>query len=249
MELLIPDWTDIPANVGALSTLRSGGVSRGAYDDGHGGGGLNLGVHVQDDLAHVQRNRALLRSILPAEPAWLTQVHGVNVADAAQVRGAPDADACIATEAGAVCVMMTADCLPVLLCDASGSVVGAAHAGWRGLAGGVLEKTVAAMRGRGAGEIVAWLGPAIGPQQFEVGQDVLEAFAAHDAASRSAFAAIAGREGKYLADIYQLARRRLAQAGVSRVAGGGLCTVSDSRFYSYRRDKQTGRMASLIWLR
>ncbi len=249
MELLIPDWTDIPGNVGALSTLRSGGVSHGPYGDGQGGGGLNLGVHVQDELAHVQRNRALLRSILPAEPAWLTQVHGVNVADAAQVQGAPDADACIATESGAVCVMMTADCLPVLLCDVSGSVVGAAHAGWRGLAGGVLEKTVAAMRGRGAGEIIAWLGPAIGPQQFEVGQDVLEAFVGHDTASRSAFAAIAGREGKYLADIYQLARQRLAQAGVLRVAGGGLCTVSDPRFYSYRRDRQTGRMASLIWLR
>jgi len=137
----------------------------------------------------------------------------------------------------------------VLLCDAAGSVVGAAHAGWRGLAGGVLEKTVAAMRGRGAGEISAWLGPAIGPQQFEVGQDVLEAFAAHDSASLTAFVAIAGREGKYLADIYQLARQRLAQVGVQRVAGGGLCTVSDKRFYSYRRDKQTGRMASLIWLR
>jgi YfiH family protein len=249
MELLIPDWIDIPANVGALSTMRGGGVSRGPYDDGHGGGGLNLGVHVRDELAHVQRNRALLRSILPAEPSWLTQVHGVNVADAAQAQGAPDADACIASEPGAVCVMMTADCLPVLLCDAAGSVVGAAHAGWRGLAGGVLEHTVAAMRGRGAAEISAWLGPAIGPQQFEVGQDVLEAFVAHDPASRAAFVPVAAREGKYLADIYQLARQRLAQVGVQRVAGGGLCTVSDKRFYSYRRDKQTGRMASLIWLR
>ncbi|WP_016832968.1 polyphenol oxidase family protein, partial [Herbaspirillum lusitanum] len=148
MELLIPDWTGIPANVGALSTLRSGGFSQGPYDDGQGGGGLNLGVHVQDEPAHVQRNRALLRSILPAEPSWLTQVHGVNVADAVQVQGAPDADACIASEPGAVCVMMTADCLPVLLCDVAGSVVGAAHAGWRGLAGGVLENTVSAMRGR-----------------------------------------------------------------------------------------------------
>lgn len=249
MELLIPDWTGIPANVGALSTLRSGGFSQGLYDDGQGGGGLNLGVHVQDEPAHVQGNRALLRSILPAEPSWLTQVHGINVADAAKVQGAFDADACIASEPGAVCVMMTADCLPVLLCDAAGSVVGAAHAGWRGLAGGVLENTVSAMRDRGAGEINAWLGPAIGPQQFEVGQDVLDAFAAHDAASRSAFVAIAGREGKYLADIYQLARQRLAQVGVQRVAGGGFCTVSDKRFYSYRRDKQTGRMASLIWLR
>lgn len=255
MELLIPDWIDRPANVGAMTTLRQGGVSLGPYDDGQGHGGLNLGVHVQDAPEHVAHNRQLLRSILPAEPAWLTQVHGVNVIDAAEVQGAPnvlnapDADACLAAQAGVVCAMMTADCLPVLFCDVAGTVVGAAHAGWRGLAAGVLERTVAGMRDRGAGEILAWLGPAIGPQQFEVGQDVLDAFVARDAASHRAFVAIPGRAGKFLADIYQLARLRLAQIGVDRVAGGGFCTVSDTRFYSYRRDKVTGRMASLIWLR
>ncbi|WP_034297563.1 peptidoglycan editing factor PgeF [Herbaspirillum sp. RV1423] len=249
MELLIPDWKDIPGNVGALATLRQGGFSQGLYGDGQGGGGLNLGVHVQDDLDHVRHNRSLLRSILPSEPTWLTQVHGVDVADAAEAKDAPEADASIASKPGAVCVMMTADCLPVLFCDTAGRVVGAAHAGWRGLAAGVLENTVAAMRRRGADEIQAWLGPAIGPQQFEVGQDVLDAFVAHDVACSAAFVAIAGRDGKYLADIYQLARRRLAQVDVQRVAGGGFCTVSDRRFYSYRRDKLTGRMASMIWLR
>jgi YfiH family protein len=250
MELLIPEWSGRPAHVGALTTLRQGGVSLGPYDDGRDGGGLNLGVHVQDDPAHVAHNRHLLRSILPSEPVWLTQVHGIDVVDAAAVSAeAPQADACVTTQAGVVCAMMTADCLPVLFCDVAGTVVGAAHAGWRGLAAGVLERTVAAMRERGAGEVLAWLGPAIGPQQFEVGQEVLEAFVAHDPASGSAFTAIVGREGKFLADIYQLARLRLAQAGVQRVSGGGWCTVSDTRFYSYRRDKVTGRMASLIWLR
>lgn len=247
MQLLIPDWPDRPAKIGALTTMRQGGASLGPYDDGHGGAGLNLGVHVQDAPEHVAQNRRQLRSILPAEPVWLTQVHGVNVVDAATVEGTPDADACVATQAGVVCAMMTADCLPVLFCDVGGNVVGAAHAGWRGLAAGVLERTVESMRLRGAGEILAWLGPAIGPQRFEVGADVLDAFAAHDPASTSAFVAIAGRDGKFLADIYQLARLRLAQAGVARVSGGGLCTVTDTRFYSYRRDKLTGRMATLIW--
>ena len=249
MELLIPDWSDRPDNVGALTSLRQGGASLGPYGDGQGGGGLNLGVHVQDDPEHVAHNRRLLRSILPSEPAWLTQVHGVNVADAADVHGTPEADACVATQTGVVCAMMTADCLPVLFCDVAGKVVGSAHAGWRGLASGVLERTVDAMRQRGAAEILAWLGPAIGPEKFEVGQDVVDAFVSHDAVSRSAFVAIAGREGKFLADIYQLARLRLGQAGVTRVSGGGFCTVSDTRFYSYRRDKVTGRMASLIWLK
>lgn len=249
MELLIPDWQDRPANVGAMTTMRQGGVSQTPYGDGRGLGGLNLGVHVQDVPDDVAYNRHLLRSILPSEPVWLTQVHGVTVIDAAAVQGVPEADACVATHIGVVCAMMTADCLPVLFCDTAGTVVGAAHAGWRGLAAGVLERTVESMRSRGAGEILAWLGPAIGPQQFEVGQDVVDAFVAHDAVSRSAFVAIVGRDGKFFADIYQLARLRLAQVGVERVSGGGLCTVSDTRFYSYRRDKVTGRMASLIWLR
>jgi len=252
MELLIPDWPNAPDNVGALSTLRQGGCSQGPYSDDADGGGLNLGMHVQDMPERVERNRRMLRSILPAQPAWLNQVHGTNVLDAAAVATAsatPSADASVATAPGVVCAMMTADCLPVLFCDVGGQVVGAAHAGWRGLAAGVLAQTVAAMRTRGAGEILAWLGPAIGPRQFEVGRDVLEAFADADPVCGNAFVPIVGREGKYFADIYQLARRKLAQLGVERVAGGGLCTVSDRRFYSYRRDKTTGRMASLIWLR
>jgi len=246
MELLIPDWA-APANIGALTTLRAGGFSPAPYGDGQGGGGLNLGTHVDDDPALVARNRALLRRLLPSEPAWLTQVHGVAVLDAAALPDQPTADACISSTPGAVCVMMTADCLPVLFCDRAGTVVGAAHAGWRGLAGGVLEATVGAMRARGAQDIIAWLGPAIGPEQFEVGAEVREAFITQQAAAQHAFRAYPGRPGKYLADIYQLARQRLATVGVTEVSGGGLCTVADTRFYSYRRDRTNGRMAALIW--
>ncbi|MGK5019676.1 peptidoglycan editing factor PgeF [Janthinobacterium sp. LB2P10] len=255
LPCLIPDWPGLPANVGALATMRAGGVSQGPYGDGQGGAGLNLGTHVGDNPAHVAANRARLAAMLPAQPAWLSQVHGVAVADAASVHGClPDADASVATQAGAVCVVMTADCLPVLFSSSDGQVVGAAHAGWRGLANGVLQRTVDSMRAQGAGEILAWLGPAIGPQQFEVGQDVLQAFrdGARDAAERQvlsdAFAAIAGKPGKYLADIYALARTMLLRDGVVRVAGGQYCTVSDAaQFYSYRRDGVTGRQASLIW--
>ena len=151
---------------------------------------------------------------------------------------------------GVVCAIQTADCLPVLFCDLDARVVGAAHAGWRGLAGGVLENTIARMKDAGAGEITAWLGPAIGPEQFEVGADVWAAFVQRDAMMASAFRTVAGRPEKYLADIFSLARMTLNKAGVSRVYGGGLCTVTDQhRFYSYRRDKVTGRMASLIWLK
>lgn len=250
MELIIPDWTGVPCNVGALATTRRGGVSAAPYDDGAGAGGLNLGVHVGDAPQAVQRNRALLRTLLPAEPAWLTQVHGVKVVNAADIADAPEADACIATEPGAVCVIQTADCLPVLFCDALGRVVGAAHAGWRGLVGGILENTLSCMRQSGAGDILAWLGPAIGPRSFEVGQDVHDAFAARDGRMAAAFAPLESRHGKYLADIYALAQTTLRNAGVDKIFGGGLCTVTDkSRFYSYRRDKVTGRMASLIWLK
>ena len=252
---IVPHWPGLPAGVGALSSVRAGGVSQDVYGDGQGGGGLNLGTHVGDDPAHVLANRARLAAGLPGEPAWLSQVHGVAVADAASLAGkVPDADASIATQAGAVCVVMTADCLPVLFCSQDGAVVGAAHAGWRGLANGVLQRTVAAMRVQGAADILAWLGPAIGPQQFEVGHDVLQAFqdgALDDAERqvlRGAFAAIAGKPGKYLADIYALARTMLRRDGVTQVAGGEYCTVTDAaRFYSYRRDGVTGRQASLIW--
>ena len=253
---LIPHWPDAPENIVALSTLRSGGVSYAPYGSGDGsGGGFNLGVHVGDDAAHVRQNRALLQAALPGRPAWLSQVHGTLVLDAAEVGdAAPVADASFATARGAVCAILTADCLPVLLCDAQGSVVAGAHAGWRGLAAGVLGKTIDAMRARGAGEILAWLGPAIGPQQFEVGSDVVKAFmdgAVDDVGARTvaaAFVALEERPGKYLADIYALARCALAQGGVQRIAGGQYCTVSESwRFYSYRRDGITGRQASLIW--
>lgn len=258
LSAIVPDWPGLPANVGALFTVRAGGVSQAPYGDGQGGGGLNLGVHVGDDPAHVAANRARLEAVLPGTPAWLSQVHGVAVVDAAgPFEAVPEADASVASTPGAVCLVMTADCLPVLFSSGDGQVVGAAHAGWRGLAGGVLQGTVAAMRARGAGKILAWLGPAIGPQQFEVGREVLQAFldgAQGDAerqAVRQAFAAVSGKEGngdKYLADIYALARIMLLRAGVSNVSGGQHCTVSDAaQFYSYRRDGVTGRQASLIW--
>jgi hypothetical protein len=249
LQYIVPAWEGVPKNVGALSTVRSGGVSLSPYDDGHGGGGLNLGMHVGDDMAAVLRNRELLRAVLPAEPAWLNQVHGATVVDAAALAGVPDADACIATAPDAVCVIQTADCLPVLFCDTAGKTVGAAHAGWRGMAAGVLQNTVHAMRKAGAGEITAWMGPAIGPACFEVGEEVRQVFVQREAAAAEAFVRITERPDKFLADIYHLARLCMRQAGVERVFGGGLCTVSDrDKFYSFRRDKTTGRMASCIWL-
>lgn len=252
--LVWPDWPDLPATVGALATSRDGGVSVGPYDDGKGGGGLNLGLHVNDAPEAVAANRALLQGWLPGRPAWIAQVHGADVVDAGTV-GADQpvrtGDASIATVPRVVCAILTADCLPVLFADLDGKVVGAAHAGWRGLAGGVLGATVRAMRAAGAGEITAWMGPAIGPDAFEVGDDVVAAFAAAlpGDATRSCFSAYPGRPGKYLADMFTLARLMLARDGVERVHGGGLCTASaPERFYSYRRDGVTGRQASLIWL-
>ena len=253
--LVWPDWPDLPATVGALATSRDGGVSIGPYDDGKGGGGLNLGLHVNDAPDAVAANRALLQDWLPGRPAWIAQVHGADVVDAGTVGpGQPvrTGDASIATMPGVVCGIMTADCLPVLFADLDGKVVGAAHAGWRGLAGGVLGATVRAMRAAGAGEITAWMGPAIGPAAFEVGDDVVAAFAAAlpGDATRACFSAYPGRPGKYLADMFTLARLTLARDGVERVHGGGLCTASaPERFYSYRRDGVTGRQASLIWLK
>jgi YfiH family protein len=250
MELIIPDWVDAPLNIGALSTFRRGGVSRAPYDDGSGAGGLNLGMHVGDVPEHVQQNRRLLRTLLPTDPAWLTQVHGASVVDASSATDAPQADASISLRPGTVCAIQTADCLPVLFCDTAGSVVGAAHAGWRGLAAGVLENTVDAMRNNGAADILAWLGPAIGPEKFEVGTDVFTAFSARDANTRTAFMPLENRPGKFLADIYQLARIVLSKQGVQRIYGGDRCTVSDPQhFYSYRRDGVTGRMATLIWIK
>ncbi|MBS1246778.1 MAG: laccase [Proteobacteria bacterium] len=240
-QFIFPDW---PAskNVRAAVTTRIGGVSHAPYDS------FNLATHVGDDLAAVRENRARLRIALalPAEPLWLKQVHGVVVADAVQGGLEPEADGAFAAQSGAVCAVLTADCLPVLLCNREGTKVAALHAGWRGLAGGVIESGVQAM-GIPGGELLAWLGPAIGPQVFEVGPEVRTTFIEHDTQTAQAFRA--AREGKYLADIYQLARLRLQRLGVAAVYGGGFCTVTDSaRFFSYRRDGATGRMASLIWL-
>jgi len=249
-----PDWPDLPANVGALATTRKGGVSAAPYGDGAGAGGLNLGLHVDDLPAAVRENRARLQALLPGHAAWISQVHGADVVDASLVQpGAPvqTGDASVATTPAAICAILTADCLPVLFADLDGKVVGAAHAGWRGLAGGVLGATLAAMRAAGAGEITAWLGPAIGPDAFEVGADVRAAFeAALPGEAAAAFKPYPGREGKFLANIYMLARQMLARGGVTRVHGGDRCTFSEAdTFYSYRRDRVTGRQASLIWLK
>jgi YfiH family protein len=257
-QWLVPHWPGLPENIGVLSTTRRGGVSPAPYDDGMGRGGLNLGTHVGDQPHNVAHNRAVLSAQLPNEPAWLAQVHGTAVVDLAEVRPqqVPEADASMTTMAGKVCVIMTADCLPVLFCDKQGKNVAAAHAGWRGLASGVLENTVESMRAAGAGELMAWMGPAIGAYQFEVGPDVKQAFllgARDDSDQRhveAAFSVVASRPGKYLADIYGLARYLLHRAGVKEVHGGEFCTVSNSgRFYSYRRDGVTGRQATLIWIK
>jgi len=245
-DWLLPDWP-APAHVRAFTTTRAGGVSKSPYDS------MNLAMHVGDDPSAVAENRRILRLDLPAEPIWLNQVHGCGVAERADEAEPPCADASVAREPGTVCAVMTADCLPVLLSDRAGSVVAAAHAGWRGLAAGVLEQTVSAMS-VAPGDILAWLGPAIGPEAFEVGEEVREAFV-----SQHRLAAIAFRPAlpgtldeaprKWLADIYALARIRLAAIGVEAVYGGGWCTYKDAgRFFSYRRDGATGRMASLIYI-
>ena len=239
MKLLIPEWP-APRNVQVFMTTRAGGVSTGPY------AGLNLGDHTGDDPAAVAQNRACLRARLPAEPCWLAQVHGHAVCRADDPAASRSADAAVARQVDVVCAVLTADCLPVLLCDRNGSVVAAAHAGWRGLAGGVLEAAVVAMDAPPQ-ELMAWLGAAIGPQAFQVGEDVRAAFVGDLPACAQAFVPDA-LPAKWRADIYRLARLRLARAGVTRVYGGGLCTVADAgRFYSYRRDGATGRMAAVIW--
>jgi len=238
-NLLVPDWP-APARVRSLQTLRGGGCSLAPW------GSFNLGDHVGDDPAHVAANRAALREHLPGEPAWLTQVHGILTVNPKKSPNLKSADAAYTDEAGVVCVVMTADCLPVLFCERAGTVVAAAHAGWRGLAAGVLEETMAGMAVP-ASELLVWLGPAIGPTAFEVGDEVRAAFVAHDAQAASAFAPKS--PGKWLADIYALARQRLLAAGVRSISGGDRCTYSESAdFFSYRRDGVTGRMATLIWL-
>jgi YfiH family protein len=221
-------------------TTREGGVSVAPWAS------LNLGDHVGDDPAHVAANRARLRQQLPAEPGWLKQVHSVRVVELGRETHS-EADASFTRQAAQVCTVLTADCLPVLFCDRAGSVVAAAHAGWRGLADGVLEATVAAMQVP-PDEVLAWMGAAIGPQAFEVGDEVRQAFAGRHPEAAAAFLP-GSKPGKWLADIYRLARIRLNRIGVQAIYGGGRCTFSEpDRFYSYRRDGVTGRMASLIWL-
>lgn len=237
-DWLTPDWP-APARVRACVTTRAAGVSLSPFDS------LNLGDHVEDDLQAVARNRQILTSALRCQPAWLRQVHGVQVVEAnpAQV---DEADASWSATPGIASAVLTADCLPALFCDRAGTRVAAAHAGWRGLAGGVLEATLDALA-LPAQDVLVWLGPAIGPQAFEVGAEVREAFLVSHAEAAQAFTPSLN-VGKFMADIYQLARIRLAARGVTAVYGGGLCTVSDQRFYSYRRAARTGRFASLIWL-
>jgi YfiH family protein len=273
VDWITPDWP-APPNVKAAATLRTGGVSEGAFSS------LNLGAHVGDDPAAVAENRCLLKAALklPVEPMWLNQVHGIGVVDAsasdgvaasskaadadsstvadassmaARAEGAmpavpPTADASVARGPGAVCVVMTADCLPVLFCDRAGSRVGAAHAGWRGLAGGVLDSTIKSLD-VAPSQLIAWLGPAIEQAAFEVGDEVREAFLKLGPENASAFEQNA--RGRWQADLYQLARNELTRLGVTAIHGGGFeCFADSKRFFSYRRESRTGRMATLVWL-
>jgi polyphenol oxidase len=237
-DWLTPQWP-APARVKACVTTRSGGVSVAPFDS------FNLGEHVADAPLSVQKNRQRLVSLLGCKPTWLQQVHGTAVVEACPAR-LLEADASWTREPGVACTVMTADCLPALFCDRAGTRVAAAHAGWRGLAAGVLEATLEKLAVP-ADQVLVWLGPAIGPQAFEVGAEVREAFVDQHAQAAAAFQP-GVNSGKFMADIYQLARIRLAACGVSAVYGGDFCTFNDPRFFSYRRSAQTGRFASLIWL-
>ena len=242
-DLILPDWP-APPGVRAAFTLRTGGVSRPPFDS------FNVAAHVEDDSRAVAENRARLRVSLgmPAEPAWLEQVHGNRAVDLdrrTSLDALGPADAAVTRDPGKVCVIQVAECMPVLFAAADGSAVGAAHAGWRGLAGGVLEATARAMNTPPA-QLLAWMGPAIGQAHFEVGGEVRAAFLAADAGAAAAFTA--NQRGRWQCDLYALARRRLASLGVPSVHGGGWCTYAETgRFFSYRRDGRCGRMAALIW--
>ena len=240
LELIIPDWPGAE-NVKAFTTTRGGGVSSAPWYS------FNLGDHVGDDPGDVMSNRdTLLREgNLPAMPLWLKQVHGCDVADAESASTGCIADAAYADEPGKVCAVLTADCLPLLLADRRGGEVAAVHAGWRGLAAGVVESAIARFEAA-PDDLLAWMGPAIGPDAFEVGDDVRDAFLRHD---ESAEAAFVRKEDRWLANLYLLARQRMGALGLSEVFGGDRCTFTEARhFYSFRRDGETGRMASLIWL-
>jgi len=253
-DWIVPQWT-APAGIRAIFTTRTGGCSPAPWGASPGrGDGMNLGFGSGDEASRVRANRERLRQFVPAEPLWLRQVHGSTVVDAdddaeRDPASPPEADASVALRSGAVCVVMVADCMPVLLADVAGRGVAAAHAGWRGLAGGVVQAAAARLRSRLAdphAQLVAWLGPSIGPSRFEVGTDVLEAMVKQLPDAPAAFSPL--RDGKHLADLPALARQALAQAGVTDVSGGNWCTVSaPQRFFSFRRDGQTGRHAALIW--
>jgi len=242
IELIVPEWP-APPQVRAFTTTRSGGVSLPPYDT------LNLAMHVGDDAEAVAENRRRLHAQLqlPSEPRWLNQVHGTCAADAALIDTAQcEADASHTALPGVVCAVLTADCLPLLLCNRAGTAVAAVHAGWRGLHAGVIEQTVRAMNLPGE-ELLAWCGPAIGSDAFEVGAEVRDAFISVDPLAEHAFRPSPG--GRWLADLYVLAHLRLASVGVTQVYGGDHCTFSEAQlFYSYRREGKTGRMASLIWI-
>lgn len=247
---LVPDWP-APANIHAATTLRTGGASLGTYSS------LNPANHVSDDNDNVMQNRRTIKEMLdlPAEPVWLHQTHSNRVVKAAKTASLPQADASYTDEPGVVCAVLTADCLPLLVCARDGTKVAAIHAGWRGLLTGVISNTIVAMqtppnpalfKGKDWGELLVWLGPAIGPDCFEVGTEVRDAFLQKSVAFNSSFKGQSN--GKWLADIYQIARIELAGLGIAQVFGGTSCTVTEhERFYSYRRDTQTGRMATLIW--
>ena len=243
---LKPDWS-APDRVRAISTTRAGGVSGRPWNS------LNLGVHVEDDPDHVRQNRRRLAEstgLKSEQIGWLNQVHGIDVVELNpdNVGQIAKADASYTRHPGIACAILTADCLPVILADREGTVVGAAHCGWRSLCGGVIENLVSKMA-VAPEALQAWLGPAIGPDSFEVGPEVRDAFLDHDPKAVHAFRAEGARSGHFMADIYALATLRLNHLGVSNVTGGGLCTVKDSdRFFSYRRDGRTGRMATLVWL-
>lgn len=252
MKVITPEWS-APSSIHAFVTTKEGGVSSPPYQS------LNLGDHVGDDQQKVLANRLLVRAQLPSDPIWLTQTHSTMVStpfSRQQINGdaAIHADASVTNIPDEVLAIMTADCLPVLLSSADGTVIGVAHAGWRGLCAGVIENTVAEMLKISthvkAADLIAWMGPAIGPESFEVGVDVVEAFQnVHPQEQATAFIPIEDKPGKYLADIYQLARTRLRNLGIQSITGGDRCTVKESQeFFSYRRDGKTGRFASFIWI-
>jgi YfiH family protein len=241
-DWIVPDWP-APANVRAFITTRAGGVSQGPFAS------FNVGLRSGDDASAVAANRGRLRAMLPDEPKWLRQVHGSSVVEADSLAdsqvNATEADAAVARRPGTVCAVLIADCVPVLLADRAGTTVAIAHAGWRGLSSGVVEKTVE-QTALAPESLLAYLGPGIGPRSFEVGADVRDAFLARDPGAAAVFSPHA--PGKWLADLFALARRRLTALGVKNVYGGGDCTYSDpKRFFSYRRERITGRMAAVIW--